>query len=133
MKFCCEKNRILRAFSFVPAYLVVLWLTVFACIQITGQYDRVDENTIIEEQVVETENSADVDAAGRVDEKGRIDINTANQKMLEQLPEIGPVKAKKIVETRELMGGFRTVDDLLNVSGIGEKTLEGLRELVVIL
>ena len=133
MKFRNEKNRILRAFSFVPAYIVVLWLTAFVCIQITGQYDRREEKAVIEEQAVEMEAEADDVALGRTDEKGRIDINTANEKMLEQLPGIGPVKAKKIVEIRKLMGGFRTVDDLMNIDGIGEKNIEKLRELVVVL
>ncbi|MBQ7096693.1 MAG: ComEA family DNA-binding protein [Clostridia bacterium] len=134
MKFPNETNRILRAFSFVPAYIVVLWLIVFACIQLTEPYERYEDAVGVEEPIAcVNEQTSETEALGRIDENGKIDINTANSKRLEQLPEIGPVKARKIIETRALMGGFRTVDDLLNVDGIGEKTLEGLRELVVVL
>lgn len=57
-----------------------------------------------------------------------ININTATAEQLSAfLPGIGEVKAKRIVEYRESAGGFDSVDELLNVSGIGEKTLEKLR------
>lgn len=57
-----------------------------------------------------------------------ININTATaEELAEFLPGIGEVKAKRIVEYREASGGFDSVDELLNVSGIGEKTLETLR------
>jgi competence protein ComEA len=46
------------------------------------------------------------------------------------LPGIGPAKAKAIVERREAMNGFRAIDDLLDVPGIGPKTLERLATLV---
>lgn len=44
-----------------------------------------------------------------------------------QLPGIGPVLAKRIVERRERMGGFRSVDDLLAVPGIGPRLFERIR------
>lgn len=57
-----------------------------------------------------------------------ININTATADELAAfLPGIGEVKAKRIVEYRETAGGFDSVDELLNVKGIGEKTLQNLR------
>ncbi|KMN81765.1 topoisomerase [Chromobacterium sp. LK11] len=56
-----------------------------------------------------------------------VNINTANQQELEALKGIGPVKAKAIVDYRAKNGPFKSVDDLKNVSGIGDKTLEKLR------
>ena len=57
-----------------------------------------------------------------------ININTATaEELAESLPGIGEVKARHIVEYREASGGFDSVDELINVSGIGEKTLEKLR------
>ena len=58
---------------------------------------------------------------------GRIDINIATQSQLEAAPGIGPVLAERILEYREQSGPFRRLEDVTSVSGIGEKTLEGLR------
>jgi competence protein ComEA len=56
-----------------------------------------------------------------------IDINKASAEDLEKLPMIGPVKAKAIVEYRKEHGPFQRLEDILEVSGIGEKTLERIR------
>ena len=60
-------------------------------------------------------------------DEGGIDINLATADELDRLPGIGPVRAKAIVETRARLGGFRTVEQLREVSGIGAKTLAKLR------
>jgi competence protein ComEA len=56
-----------------------------------------------------------------------VDLNSANQAALEELPGVGPATAQAILAWREENGGFSSVDELLEVSGIGEKTLERLR------
>lgn len=56
-----------------------------------------------------------------------LDLNTATQEQLEALPGIGPVTAQKIVAWRSAHGRFTRVEDLLDVSGIGDKTLEEIR------
>ena len=56
-----------------------------------------------------------------------IDLNTAAPEDLERLPGIGPAKAEAIAAYRTEHGPFRTVDQLMEVSGIGEATLEALR------
>lgn len=60
-------------------------------------------------------------------ESGLININTATEAELDELPGIGPVLAKAIVEYREAYGDFADVSELTLVSGIGEKKLEKLR------
>lgn len=50
-----------------------------------------------------------------------ININTATQEELETLPSIGEVRAQAIITYREEHGGFRTIDELKEVSGIGDK------------
>lgn len=52
-----------------------------------------------------------------------VNINTADQAELETLPEVGPVTATAIITWRETNGGFTSVDELLEVDGIGEATL----------
>ena len=62
----------------------------------------------------------------------RININTAGVEELTALPGIGPSYARRIVEYREKNGPFKRVEDLLNVQGIGEKTLERIRDKVTV-
>lgn len=65
-------------------------------------------------------------------EDARIDINRASAEELQEIPGIGPVLSEAIIAWREENGSFRTEEDLLQVSGIGEKTLEGIRSSIVI-
>ncbi|TCP11844.1 competence protein ComEA [Crenobacter luteus] len=57
-----------------------------------------------------------------------VNLNTATQQELEALNGIGPAKAKAILDYRSKNGPFKTVDDLKNVPGIGDKTLANLRK-----
>ncbi len=61
-----------------------------------------------------------------------LDLNTATGAQLEALPGVGPAMAQKMLAYREQNGGFKSVDDLDEVSGIGEKKLETLRPLVTV-
>ena len=65
-------------------------------------------------------------------ENQQVDINTASVSELTALNGIGNVKAQAIVEYREKNGGFKTVDELKAVRGIGDKTLEQLRPHVTV-
>ena len=60
-----------------------------------------------------------------------VSLSLATQAELETLPRIGPATAQRIIAWRDTHGPFRTVDDLLAVSGIGPATLEGFRALVI--
>ena len=61
-----------------------------------------------------------------------IDINVATSEQLQTLPRIGHVMARRIIEYRETQGFFSSVDDLVKVRGIEDKTLKQLRHLVVV-
>lgn len=61
-----------------------------------------------------------------------VDLNTADQARLEELPGVGPVTAGHILAWREAHGRFTRVDELLEVSGIGERTFERLEPLVTV-
>lgn len=66
--------------------------------------------------------AASADKAGPV-----ININSATSSELEGLPGVGPKLAQRIIEYREKNGGFKKVEDLMNVQGIGEKNFLKLK------
>lgn len=61
---------------------------------------------------------------------GPLSLNRATAGQLQDLPGVGPVLAQRIVDHRDANGRFETVEDLLEVPGIGEAKLAGLRDLV---
>lgn len=63
---------------------------------------------------------------------GKVNINTASAAELQTLSGIGPSKAQKIVDHRLSSGPFESVDGLTEVSGIGDKTLEAIRDQVCV-
>ena len=62
----------------------------------------------------------------------RVDLNRADQEALEALPGVGPRTAELIIAYREEHGGFKKIEELMNIRGIGERTFLRLRELVQI-
>ena len=69
------------------------------------------------------------DKGGQTSAKdGKINLNTATSEELQTISGIGAKRAEDIIAYRESHGGFQSVDDLKNVSGIGDKTLEKIRE-----
>lgn len=62
----------------------------------------------------------------------KVNINTADKAELELLPGIGPALAERILDERKRSGPFKRVEDLGRVKGIGPKTIERLRERVVV-
>lgn len=64
--------------------------------------------------------------------QNKININIANIEELTQLPGIGPAKAKKIVQKREELNGFKSIEQITEVKGIGEKSFEKLKNNITI-
>jgi competence protein ComEA len=62
----------------------------------------------------------------------QVNLNTATQAELETLPGIGPSKAIAIIEYRETTGKFQQIEDLKNISGIGDKTFEKLQDSITV-
>jgi competence protein ComEA len=64
-------------------------------------------------------------------EVATVDINTASEEQLTELPGIGPSKAKAIVEYRQATP-FRSVEEVMNVRGIGESTFDNLKGMLTV-
>ena len=89
-----------------------------------------DEQTIV---VAENPASANdyTDASEQQGSTG-VDLNNASESELQQLPGIGPALAERIIERRNLEGPYQSVDELSEVSGISDRMVDELRELVSI-
>jgi competence ComEA-like helix-hairpin-helix protein len=71
-------------------------------------------------------------AAGGKTSLIQIDLNTAEPRELALLPGVGPILARRIVENRDRLGPFGTVDDLSRVHGIGPKTLAEIEHICIV-
>ena len=84
--------------------------------------NEVDEEVaVISQGVLETNNK-----------EGLININKATESELDTLPGIGPSRAADIISYRESNGGFKSIDEIKNVKGIGEASFEKLKEKITI-
>ena len=63
---------------------------------------------------------------------GKININTATAEQLTELNGIGEVKANAIIEYRNNFGNFISLEEIMNVKGIGEKTFEKIKDYITI-
>lgn len=80
------------------------------------------EGLVIQETIEQSKN----------DQDNKVRINYATSGEIASLKGIGEVKAEAIVQHREQHGYYQSVDDLLDVTGIGEKTLESIKEAIVV-
>jgi competence protein ComEA len=70
--------------------------------------------------------------AAKASASAQVNLNTANVTQLETLPGIGKSTAERILEYREKSGGFKKIEDLMNVRGVGEKSFLKLKPLVTV-
>jgi len=63
---------------------------------------------------------------------GKIDLNAADAQALDTLPGIGPATAQKIIADRTANGPFTSPEDLMRVSGIGQKKFDALKDLITV-
>jgi comEA protein len=119
------KNLLKWSYS-MKAKSLVMFLVCAMVVVISATYGLSADKSV-ENPVVETSRAVDSSLAA-----DKIDLNKADTQMLISLPGIGPKTAEKIVAYRETNGPFTSVEDLLNIKGIGPDKLEKIRQLVTL-
>ena len=64
--------------------------------------------------------------------EGKVNINTATEAQIALLPGLGPKLATEVVNYRTNNGGFKTIEDIKKVSGVGDKKFEKIKDFVVL-
>lgn len=106
----------------VVLILMLLAILVLVAYRIFDAVPKAESGVVIEQTA----------ASGAPVEDAPVDLNAADRAALLTLPGIGETKADAILAYREAHGPFKRVDDLLNVSGIGPSTVDGLRDRVIV-
>ncbi|MBM7577716.1 helix-hairpin-helix domain-containing protein [Jeotgalibacillus terrae] len=85
---------------------------------------------LFDEMVIIIPEKISEEAVNQAVQSDKININVATSTELETIPGIGPSKAAAIIQYREENGYFKSIEDMMNISGIGEKTFEQLKEFI---
>ncbi len=97
--------------------------------QNTTQQLQIEEKT---DKYVTTSSGASVKNETENTKNAKININTATQTQLETLPGIGPSTAIKIINYRKEKGKFKAIEDIKEVSGIGDSKFEKIKEYITV-
>lgn len=99
-----------------------------------GSDDKSDQNEAnsAAETISSAQTQTDSTSQDQGGNDGKINLNTASKEQLMQLTGIGDKKADEIIAYRQQNGNFKTIDDLKNVSGIGDKTFEKISSQITV-
>lgn len=103
-------------------FCVILAVYLAACAAVYIGTDMIQRTRFVTRTPIAMTSETD-----EIPESARININTASKEELMTIKGIGTVTADRIIEYREKNNGFIDVDELIEVQGIGEKTLENMR------
>ncbi|MBO5505359.1 MAG: ComEA family DNA-binding protein [Clostridia bacterium] len=115
-----------KRFMFIPIILIIIILCIIGN-KIINKYDINDNVVAVDEKRELPETPVEIPEGFKI-----ININTADEYTLETLPEIGETLAKKIVEKRTEMNGFRDIYDLTNVDGISRAVVTYISNLITV-
>ena len=75
---------------------------------------------------------SDKQISGGGEQDGKININRADSDQLQEIPGVGPATAQKIIEYRQSSGNFSSIEELMEISGIGEKTFAEMKDHITV-
>lgn len=98
--------------------------------------DKLRDNQLIvipnKNELSNANTNINVSKEGNTAEEGIININTASLEELQKINGVGEVKAKSIINYREKNGGFKSIDEMKNIEGIGDKTFEKMKDQITV-
>lgn len=120
--------KIYKKLLVIPIVIIIVSLY-YIGLNMYARWDRVDE---ISDAVPATALTEEQENAELSEITDKININAATESELMLLDGIGEVMAERIIELRTELGGFSSIEQLLEVKGIGESLFEGIREYVTV-
>jgi competence protein ComEA len=90
------------------------------------------QNDALRQELSQPQVAGASSASTSENQSDKININTADATGLDKLPGIGPAKAADIISYRESHGGFKSIEEINNVKGIGDATFEKFKDLITI-
>jgi competence protein ComEA len=99
---------------------------------VDGQKVFIPSYALDEDGNIIESNTAGESVSGSGTSSGKVNINTADSTQLQTLNGVGPATAQKIIDYRDSSGRFTSIEDLKNVSGIGDKTFEKLKDYICV-
>ena len=121
-----KQNEFYKRLIIIPIIVIAVSISVLAYNFTAGKYKSSAKTNSQETVRVKTQEMA-TEIPGK-----KINLNTATAEMLDTLPGIGAKKAGAIIKLREKMGGYKTVEDILNVEGIGEAILAEIQNMIYV-
>ena len=98
--------------------------------EILNQYQ--DNRYVYDENVIQNSSNNSVKSNNKKSNNEKININTATEEKLDELPEVGESTAKKIITYRNKNGKFKSIEDIKNVSGIGDAKFEQIKDFIIV-
>lgn len=96
-------------------------------VSVVSAQDKAQTESPANADAAESNQESSSESSGASARSGTYNLNTITEDQLTQLPGIGPSRAKSIVDFREMLGGFSSLEQLKDVKGIGEKTYEKIK------
>lgn len=127
-----EGSRVFEAIQEAGGFLENADTTGINQASVLSDGEKLQIYTVEEVQQMEMQPNQISASQENTDAKGKININTANLAELQEIPGIGEVKAKSIMEYREANGGFQSIENLQEVPGIKGKTFDKVKDYITV-